>query len=108
MDDAPFLAVAMAVEETDAGPILSFRTNVDDDVQAGPEHPIRFEQDPTGGMKPYIKVRGDLWAKVSRPVFYDLAALGQEREVDGVPMFGISSKGAFFPMIEAALLADWV
>ena len=108
VDDAPFLAVAMAVEETATGPILSFRTNVDDDVQAGPEHPIRFEQDPTGGMKPYIRVRGDLWAKVSRPVFYDLAALGQERDVDGVPMFGISSKGTFFPMIEAAHLADWL
>jgi hypothetical protein len=57
-------------------------------------------------LKPYIRVRGDLWAKVARPVFYDLVALGEERDVDGVLMFGVASDGAFFPMIEAMRLAN--
>jgi len=106
VEDAPFLAVAMEKTDSDIGPSLTFRTNVDDYVTAGSEHPIRFEEDPTGGMKPYIRVRGELWAKLSRPVFYDLAALGEERDVNGVTMFGVSSYGAFFPMIEAARLTE--
>jgi hypothetical protein len=53
-----------------------------------------------------VHVRADLWAKVSRPVFYDLVALGEERMIDNKNMFGIASDGAFFPMIEADRLAD--
>jgi hypothetical protein len=106
VDDAPFLAVAMEQESGRLGQSLTFRTNVDDQMTAGPEHPMRFEEDPSGGMKPYVKVRGELWAKVSRSVFYDLAALGEERIIDGKSMFGIASNGAFFPMIEAVRLAE--
>ena len=102
VDDAPFLAVAMEKVADD----LVFRTNVDDMVKVGVENPMRFVEDPKGGLIPYIRVRGDLWAKLTRPVFYDLVALGEEREIDGVPMFGIASNTAYFPMIEAARLAN--
>ena len=37
----------------------------------------------TGGLKPYLHVRRDLWAKVTRPLFFDLVELGEEREVAG-------------------------
>jgi hypothetical protein len=67
---------------------------------------MRFAPDVKGGLKPYVHVRADLWAKVSRPVFYDLVALGEERMIDNKNMFGIASDGAFFPMIEADRLAD--
>lgn len=106
VDDAPFLAVAMEIEKDNRGQRLIFRTNVDDLTCLGPEHPIRFVEEDMGGLKPYIHVRGDLWAKVTRPVFYDLVELGEEREIDGVRMFGIASDSAFFPMIEAARLAE--
>jgi hypothetical protein len=108
VDDVPFLAVAMEQETGPSGQCLTFRTNVDDQVLAGLEHPMRFEEDAKGGLKPYIKVRGELWAKITRPVFYDLAALGEERVIDGKGMFGIASNGAFFPMIEAAQLAELI
>lgn len=106
VEDAPFIAVAMEREETANGQLLSFRTNVDDITSAGPDHAMRFVEDHAGGLKPYVHVRGDLWAKVSRPVFYDLAELGEERVIDGVSMFGIASGGSFFPMIEASRLAE--
>ena len=35
------------------------------------------------GLKPYLHVRRDLWAKVTRALFYDLVALGEERDVEG-------------------------
>jgi hypothetical protein len=102
VDDAPFLAVEMRVETGDSGQELQFRTNVEDWVTCGPEHPLRFEPETaTGGPKPYLHVRRDLWARVTRPLFYDLVALGEEREIDGQRMFGVASLGGFFAMATA-------
>ena len=107
VDDAPFLAVELAIGESDAGRVLNFRTNVDDQVSCGPAHPLRFEpQAGTGGLKPYLHVRRDLWAKVTRALFFDLVELGEEREVDGRAMFGVTSMGVFFPMAPAEQVRD--
>ena len=89
--------------------MLLFRTNVDDWVACGPEHALRFETEPhTGGLKPYLHVRRDLWAKVSRALFYDLVDLGEERDIAGRRMFGIASAGAFFAMAPAESLEGLV
>ena len=108
VDDAPFLAVEMLDEQGQQGRILHFRTNVDDWVACGPEHGLRFVTDPaTQGLKPYLHVRRDLWAKVARAVFYDLVELGEERMIDGTLMFGVASMGTFFPMAPADSLKDF-
>lgn len=108
VEDAPFLAVEMKSEEGPAGRVLQFRTNVDDWVACGPGHALRFEHDPgSGGLKPYLHVRRDLWAKVTRALFYDLVALGEEREVDGERMFGVASGGEFFAMAPADSLKEF-
>jgi hypothetical protein len=108
VDDAPFLAVEMKVTEGDAGRVLEFRTNVDDWVAAGDGHALRFEPQPApGGLKPYLHVRRDLWAKVTRPLFYDLVALGEERDVGGKTMFGVMSGGEFFAMAEASAVREF-
>jgi hypothetical protein len=107
VDDAPFLAVELKVEHA-PGPRLGFRTNVEDWVVAGPGHALRFEPEAaTGGLKPYLHVRRDLWAKVTRALFYDLVALGEERDINGKAMFGVASDGAFFPMAEASALREF-
>ena len=107
VDDAPFTAVEMQQEGEGAARVLSFRTNVDDWVTCGPEHALRFEPEAdTDGLKPYLHVRRDLWALVSRALFYDLVELGEERDVDGVRMFGVASAGSFFPMAPADSLKD--
>ena len=108
VDDAPFLAVELDVEEGEGGRTLHFRTNVDDWVACGPDHPLRFEPETsTGGLKPYLHVRRDLWAKVTRPLFYDLVELGEERDVAGACMFGVASAGEFFVMAPADSLKDF-
>src|SRR5476651_167549 len=92
VDDAPFLAVELKVEDGPRGHVLHFRTNVDDWVTCGPEHVLRFEPETaTGGLKPYLHVRRELWAKVTRTLFYDLVARGEEREIAGNRMFGVAS-----------------
>jgi uncharacterized protein len=107
VDDAPFLAVELVVAPAAGGAVLNFRTNVDDWVACGSGHALRFEPEPqTGGLKPYLHVRRDLWAKVTRALFYDLVALGEERDVAGERMFGIASGSEFFAMQPAASLRD--
>lgn len=107
VDDAPFLAVEMRPEMSPEGPVLNFRTNVDDWVACGADHALRFEPEAgTGGLKPYLHVRRDLWAKVSRPLFYDLVARGEERVINGERMFGVASNAEFFVMASAASLKD--
>ena len=96
VEDAPFLAVELRVEGSHDDQVLHFRTNVDDWVCAGPEHPLRFEAAPAGGAKPYLRVRADLWALVTRPVFYELAALAEQRDIGGSSHYGLSSMGIFF------------
>jgi len=108
VEDAPFLAVEMQDEQGAQGQVLHFRTNVDDWVACGAEHRLRFVTDPaTQGLKPYLHVRRDLWAKVARAVFYDLVELGEERMVDGTLMFGVASMGTFFAMAPADSLRDF-
>jgi len=108
VDDAPFLAVELKVEDNASGRVLNFRTNVDDWVECGPQHRLRFEAEAgTGGLKPYLHVRRDLWAKVTRTLFFDLVELGEERDVGGATMFGVASRGMFFPMAPADQMREF-
>lgn len=108
VEDAPFLAVEMAVEGEGCSRRIGLRTNVDDVVTVDSEHPLRFEvEQGTDGLKPYVLMRGRLEALVARPVFYDLVELGEEHEVDGVTMFGIWSEGSFFSMAPADSVSGW-
>jgi hypothetical protein len=101
VEDAPFLAVEMRKEQQDNGRLLQFRTNVDDWVPCDTAHRLRFEAAADGGLTPYLHVRADLWAKVTRALYYDLVDMGEERVVDGHSMFGIVSGGEFFAMADA-------
>ena len=102
VDDAPFVAVEMLVEKNSEGVILNFRTNVDVWIAASEIHPIRFDMEATGGLKPYVLVRTGLWAKVSRAVYYEMIGLATTKETDGAVMLGLESHGAFFPMAPAS------
>ena len=102
VDDAPFLAVEMRIEGRGAESRLTFRTNVEDVVTVDEQHPLRFEKGAAEGLKPYVRVRDDLWALVKRALFYDLVDLGTtERRLDE-SWFGVRSSGVFFPMCPAS------
>ena len=77
---------------------LIFRTNVDDIVEAGPGHPLRFAIEPgSSGLKSYLLVRGRLEALVTRALTYDLVDLAVEAKGKGL---GLWSGGAFNPLPE--------
>jgi len=46
VDDAPFVAVTLDVQGSGEQQVLSFTSNVEDQVEAGPENPLRVEIDP--------------------------------------------------------------
>ncbi|MBB4862430.1 hypothetical protein HNP46_001268 [Pseudomonas nitritireducens] len=99
VDDAPFVAVTLAVEGEGEQQVLRFTTNVEDEVVADAEHPIRVELDPqTQEPSPYVLVRVNLEALIHRNVFYQLVELAVPREIDGVTWLGVWSSGQFFPI----------
>jgi uncharacterized protein len=102
VDDAPFLAVEMRVHGEADAPRLTFRTNVEDLVTVDSEHSLRFERGASEGLKPYVRVRDDLWALVKRALFYDLVELGGIERTENEDWFGVRSGGLFFPMCPAS------
>jgi len=96
VEDVPFLAVELTVCGEGRDRQLIFRTNLDDIVTAGPDNPLRVETAANGEPAPYIRVRDRLEARLTRPVFYELAEIGAEERIDGETQFGVWSAGAFF------------
>jgi hypothetical protein len=93
VEDAPFLAVELAVEGEGVGRRIAFRTNVGDIVAADAEHPLRFVTEAaTEGLKPYLRVRGGLEALATRALALELADMAEEH--DGA--IGVWSGGVFF------------
>jgi uncharacterized protein len=99
VEDAPFVAVELTRRGEGRQQELIFRTNIDDTVAADAAHPLRVVNHPaTNAPNPYILVRDGLEARLNRPVFYELVELGQEERVGDATLFGVWSKGEFFPI----------
>lgn len=91
VEDLPFRAVAVEIGD-DA---LTFTTDVGDVVEAGPDHLIEVETDATTGEPaPRLHVRADLWARIARPVFYELV----ERAAVEDGRLTVRSNGAAFAL----------
>lgn len=108
VEDAPFIAVDFTV--TSAGSpdqALTFTTNVEDSVTAGPDTRLRITRDPeTGEPAPYVMVRRGLEARIDRKSFYRMVDLGEHALHDGLRWFGVRSGGVFFPVIPSDELPE--
>jgi len=108
VEDVPFVAVEVKAEGEGEARSLSFRTNLDEWVTAGPGHPIRVVHGPTGGAPedpelsggpaPYILIRDRLEARIGRAVFYELVELAEERLTPQGTELGVWSEQTFFPL----------
>lgn len=102
VDDAPFTAVEMSVAGTGDNQLIAFRTNVDDVVPLDAGHPLRVAvNSATGEPSPYVLVRDRLEALIARPVFYELVALAEARDIGGRTQLSICSSGARFVLGDA-------
>ncbi len=106
VEDAPFVAVELDWCGCGRGQTLTFRTNIDEMVTAGPEHPIRVAHDVlTCEPTPYIKLREGrghacVEARIGRAVYYELVALAEPCVMGGRRKLGVWSQGAFFALGE--------
>jgi len=102
VEDAPFQAVEMSVDGGGQNQRLSFRTNVDDIVIAGPENQIRVMIDSeTGEPSPYLQVREGIEALITRAVFYDLVELAVEEQDNDRTVLVVWSEGVCFTLGQA-------
>jgi uncharacterized protein len=112
VEDAPFLAVELDWVGVGREQKLTFRTNTDQLVTAGPEHPIRIAHDIlTCEPTPYLHVRAGAgrWpieARIGRAVYYELVALAEPAMIEGRKMLGVWSSGRFFPLGEITCCED--
>jgi hypothetical protein len=97
VEDAPFLAVELIIENAGADQILKFRTNVDDIVTLDDAHPLRVVESEAGEPRPYVMVRNGLEARLARAVFYQLVDVAQS-DPAAPDVLGVRSAGRFFPL----------
>ena len=107
VEDVPFVAVELFWSKgpcascacESGGQVLTFRTNVDEMVTAGKDHPIRVARDVvTCHPTPYLMVRDGLEARIGRAVYYELVALSVPEVVHGERVLGVWSAGTFFSL----------
>jgi len=100
VEDAPFLAVEVDLTNDNGVRCLKFRTNVDKWVTADADHPIRvINNTETDEPRPYIQLAEDgTEARIIRSVFYELAELAIEADINGKRMLCIESCGARFEL----------
>ena len=112
VEDTPWMAVEMDWRGCGQNQVLSFRTNVDQVIAAGPDNPIRVCIDPTTlEPTPYIRVRGGdgsppLEARISRAVYYELVALSVPCCSGGRNVLGVWSQNRFFSLGDVTSCAD--
>ncbi|MBX2881615.1 MAG: DUF1285 domain-containing protein [Granulosicoccus sp.] len=91
VDLAPFIATSMACFKSGVEQVVTFETNVGDRVIADREHPVYVEFDDARNPLPFVMVRHNLPALLSRSVYYQLVDIGTEHHED----YGIWSSGVF-------------
>ena len=98
VEDAPFIICEMFVA-AGADPHsneIHFRTNLDEMIALDAAHPILMRlADDMLDLRPYIELRNGLLAKLSRPVYYQLAQYAEEGP-DG--RLGVWSHKQFFAL----------
>ena len=104
--DVPFIVTAMETKGEGKNQIIFMTTNVGDRIEASAKNPLRFpKQANPETIKPYIKIRHEgenvLEARLSRPVYYELANHIETATIEGEDYLGVWSHGTFFKIEKA-------
>ena len=94
VEDTPFIAVELQSEGEGSKRSLAFRLNSDDLIFADADHAIEMRADLL-----YVHVRGGMWAKLARPVYYELANLALAENPENPSIW---SKGTQFMLASSA------
>ncbi len=100
VDDVPFVAVSMNKIKDKGVNCLSFTTNVQDEVTLSKENPIEIVINDNEEPSPYITIRKNLKALISRSVYYDLINMAEEEIIDDKKFLVIKSNNTLFKLYE--------
>ena len=101
VEDAPFIATSLISENKDNINHLYFITNVNEKILLTKNNPLEIKIDNiTEEPSPYIFVRKNLKALISRSVFYELIELASKKNIDGKDCLVIDSAGEVFKLYE--------
>ena len=101
VEDAPFLATSLISEKKDNINHLYFITNVNEKILLTKNNPLEIKiNNITEEPSPYIFVRKNLKALISRSVFYELIELATKKNIDGKDCLVLASAGEVFKLYE--------
>jgi hypothetical protein len=100
VEDVPFVAVELTASGSGRAQSLRLRSNLDEWVTVGPQHPLRVRASGEA-LVPYVEMREGLEARLERAVYYQLVELGEELAEPGGARFGVWSGGQFFALDRA-------
>jgi hypothetical protein len=101
VEDAPFIATSLISENKDNINHLYFITNVNEKILLTKNNPLEIKIDnKTEEPSPYIFVRKNLKALISRSVFYELIELATKKNIDGKDCLVLASAGEVFKLYE--------
>ena len=101
VEDAPFIATSLISENKDNINHLYFITNVNEKILLTKNNPLEIKiNNITQEPSPYIFVRKNLKALISRSVFYELIELATKKNIDGKDCLVLASAGEVFKLYE--------
>ena len=101
VEDAPFIATSLISENKDNINYLYFITNVNEKILLTKNNPLEIKiNNITEEPSPYIFVRKNLKALISRSVFYELIELATKKNIDGKDCLVLASAGEVFKLYE--------
>ena len=101
VEDAPFIATSLISEKKDNINHLYFITNVNEKILLTKDNPLEIKiNNITEEPSPYIFVRKNLKALISRSVFYELIELATKKNIDGKDCLVLASAGEVFKLYE--------
>ena len=101
VEDAPFIITALTSAGEKKDRVIEASDNLGRDYTIGPDTRLFFKnQAPKDAAltesRPYLRLPAGLIARLSRPVWYELADLADDKDDKGVP--GLWSSGIFFAL----------
>ncbi len=85
VEEFPFIAnwLEVVTDQKQSHPWLTLKTNVGDQIKLDKDYPLIVENDENGAPVPIIRVRANLYAKLSRSVFYELVEMSESWDNKG-------------------------
>jgi hypothetical protein len=93
----PFIVTQWRLSEPEE--LIIFTTNVGDEFVLSPQHPL--QHDHAAQEAPYLTVHRGLQASLHRNVYYQLAEMAQQQNLNGTEHWMIKSGGNVFSLGEA-------